>query len=164
MGKLKRLDELMKIVEGQKREDKRIVFTNGCFDILHLGHIRYLREAKKLGDILIIGLNSDRSIRSLKGKNRPLVKEEDRAEILSALEMVDYIVIFSELTPKDLIDRILPDVLVKGGDWRKEEVVGRDTVEAQGGEVVIIPEVRSYSTSTLIKKIQNSKCKNQNDM
>lgn len=155
MGKLKRLDELMKIVEGQKKENKRIVFTNGCFDILHLGHIRYLREAKKLGDILIVGLNSDNSVSSLKGPDRPLVKEKDRAEILSTLEMVDYIVIFNELTPKNLIDKIIPDVLVKGGDWREEEVVGRDTVEAQGGEVVIIPEVKGYSTSAFIKRIKS---------
>lgn len=155
MGKLKRLDELMKIVEGQKKENKRIVFTNGCFDILHLGHIRYLREAKRLGDILIVGLNSDNSVNSLKGKDRPLVKEKDRAEILSTLEMVDYIVIFNELTPKNLIDKIIPDVLVKGGDWKKEAVVGRDTVEAQGGEVIIIPEVKGYSTSALIKRIKS---------
>lgn len=154
MSKLKTLDELIKIVEGLKKKSKKIVFTNGCFDILHLGHIRYLKEAKKLGDILIIGLNSDKSVRSLKGENRPLVKEKDRAEILSALEVVDYIVIFNELTPKNLIDRIIPQVLVKGGDWEKDEVVGRDTVEAHRGEVVIIPEVKGYSTSALINKIR----------
>ena len=156
MSKLKTLAELMKIVEGLKKESKKIVFTNGCFDILHLGHIRYLKEAKKLGDILIIGLNSDKSVRSLKGENRPLVKEKDRAEILSALEVVDYIVIFNELTPKNLIDRIIPQVLVKGGDWEKDEVVGRDTVEAHRGEVAIIPEVKGYSTSALINKIQKA--------
>lgn len=156
MSKLKRLDELIKIVAGLKEEDKKIIFTNGCFDLLHLGHIRYLREAKKLGGILVIGLNSDESVGSLKGPNRPLVKEEVRAEILGALEAVDYIVIFNELTPKNLIDKIIPDVLVKGGDWKKKEVVGRDTVEAHGGEVVIIPEVKGYSTSVLIKKIQRT--------
>ncbi len=156
MNKLKRLNELIKIVEGLKKEGKKIVFTNGCFDILHLGHIRYLREAKRRGDVLIIGLNSDKSVRSLKGRDRPLVKEKDRAEILGALEMVDYIVVFDELTPKNLIDRILPDILAKGGDWKKEEVVGRDTVEAQGGKVVIIPEVKGYSTSALINKIQKT--------
>lgn len=154
MNKLRSFKEIKGIVRQLKKGDKKIVFTNGCFDILHLGHIRYLREAKRLGDILIIGLNSDHSVRSLKGSDHPLVKEKDRAEILSALEMVDYIVIFNELTPKNLIDRILPDVLVKGGDWREEEVVGRDTVEAHGGEVVIIPEVKGYSTSALIKKIR----------
>jgi len=154
MSKLTRLDELTEIAKRIKKEGKRIVFTNGCFDLLHLGHIRYLKEARRLGDILIIGLNSDNSVRSLKGKDRPLVKEKDRAEILSTLEMVDYIVIFDEVTPKNLIDRIIPHILVKGGDWRKEEVVGKDTVEAQGGEVVIIPEVKGYSTSTLITKIQ----------
>ena len=155
MNKLTRLDELTEIAKRFKKEGKKIIFTNGCFDLLHLGHIRYLKEAKRLGDILIVGLNSDNSVISLKGPNRPLVKEEARAEILSALEMVDYIVIFDELTPKNLIDRIIPNVLVKGGDWRKEEVVGRNIVEAQGGKVVIIPEVRGYSTSTLIKKIRS---------
>ncbi|HEA46981.1 MAG TPA: D-glycero-beta-D-manno-heptose 1-phosphate adenylyltransferase [bacterium] len=156
MSKLKRLDELIKVVEGLKKKGRKIVFTNGCFDLLHLGHIRYLREAKRLGDILIIGLNSDHSVRSLKGKNRPLVKEKDRTEILSALEIVDYIVIFDELTPKNLIDRVIPHILVKGGDWKREEVVGGDTVEAHGGEVIIIPEVKGYSTSALINKIQRA--------
>ncbi len=156
MSKLKTSDELMKIVEGLKKEGKRIVFTNGCFDLLHLGHIRYLKEAKRVGNILIVGLNSDNSVRSLKGKDRPLVREKDRAEILSALESVDYIVIFNESTPKNLIDRIIPHILVKGGDWKREEVVGGDIVEAHGGEVVIIPEVKGYSTSALIKKIQRA--------
>jgi D-beta-D-heptose 7-phosphate kinase/D-beta-D-heptose 1-phosphate adenosyltransferase len=155
MNKLKRLDELIKTVEGLKKKGNKIVFTNGCFDLLHLGHIRYLREAKRLGDILIVGLNSDNSVRSLKGRDRPLVKEKDRTEILSALEVVDYIVIFDKLTPKKLIDRITPHILVKGGDWKKEEIVGRDTVEAHGGEVVIIPEVKGYSTSALIKRIKS---------
>lgn len=155
MSKLKRLDELIKVVEGLKKKGRKIVFTNGCFDLLHLGHIRYLREAKRLGDILIIGLNSDNSVRSLKGRERPLVKEKDRTEILSALEVVDYIVIFDELTPKNLIDSITPHILVKGGDWKREDVVGRDTVEAHGGEVVIIPEVKGYSTTTLIEKIRS---------
>ncbi len=156
MNKLRSFKEIKGIVGQLKKEDKKIVFTNGCFDILHLGHIRYLKEAKRLGDILIIGLNSDHSVSSLKGPGRPLVKEKDRAEILSALEMVDYIVIFNELTPKNLIDKIIPDVLVKGGDWKEKEVVGRDTVEAHGGEVVIIPEVKGYSTSALINKIQST--------
>ena len=156
MNKLTRLNALTEITKRLKKEGKRIVFTNGCFDLLHLGHIRYLKEARRLGDILIVGLNSDNSVRSLKGKDRPLVKEKDRAEILSTLEMVDYIIIFNELTPKNLIDKILPDVLVKGGDWKKEEVVGRNTVEVQGGEVIIIPEVKGYSTSTLISKIQKA--------
>ncbi|MCK4649176.1 D-glycero-beta-D-manno-heptose 1-phosphate adenylyltransferase [bacterium] len=156
MNKLTSLDELTEIAKRCKKEGKKIIFTNGCFDLLHLGHIRYLKEAKRLGDILIVGLNSDNSVRSLKGKDRPLVREKDRAEILSALEAVDYIVIFDELTPKNLIDRIIPHILVKGGDWRKEGVVGRDTVEAQGGKVVIVPEVKGYSTSTLINKIQKA--------
>lgn len=156
MNKLTRLDELTEIAKRLKKEGKKIIFTNGCFDLLHLGHIRYLKEARRLGDSLIVGLNSDNSVRSLKGKNRPLVKEKDRAEILSALEAVDYIVIFDELTPKNLIAKIIPNVLAKGGDWKKKEVVGRDTVEAHGGEVVIIPEVKGYSTSALINKIQKA--------
>lgn len=156
MNKLTRLDELTEIAKRLKKEGKKIIFTNGCFDLLHLGHIRYLKEAKRLGDILIVGLNSDNSVRSLKGKDRPLVKEKDRAEILSALEAVDYIVNFNESTPNNLIDKIIPNVLVKGGDWKKEEVVGRDTVEAHGGEVVIVPEVKGYSTSALINKIQKA--------
>ena len=157
MNKLTRLDKLTEIAKMFKKEGKKIIFTNGCFDLLHLGHVRYLKEAKRLGDILIVGLNSDNSVRSLKGKDRPLVREKDRAEILSALEAVDYIVIFNESTPKNLIDNIIPDVLVKGGDWEKEEVVGRDTVEAQGGEVIIIPEVKGYSTTTLIEGIKGIK-------
>ncbi len=157
MNKLTRLDKLTEIAKRFKKEGKKIIFTNGCFDLLHLGHVRYLKEAKRLGDILIVGLNSDNSVRSLKGKDRPLVREKDRAEILSALEAVDYIVIFNESTPKNLIDNIIPDVLVKGGDWEKEEVVGRDTVEAQGGEVIIIPEVKGYSTTTLIEGIKGIK-------
>lgn len=156
MSKLKTLAELMKIVEGLKKAGKKIVFTNGCFDLLHLGHIRYLGEAKRLGDVLIIGLNSDNSVESLKGPNRPLIKEKDRAEILGALEVVDYIVIFNELTPKNLIDRVIPHFLVKGGDWAKKEVVGRNTVEAHRGAVVIIPEIKGYSTSVLINKIQRT--------
>ena len=156
MNKIKKLDELIKIVEGLKKKGNKIVFTNGCFDLLHLGHIRYLRKAKRLGDILIVGLNSDNSVRSLKGKARPLVREKDRTEVLSALEVVDYIVVFNELTPKNLIGSIIPHILVKGGDWKREEVVGGDTVEAHDGEVVIIPEVKGYSTSALIKKIQRT--------
>ena len=157
MGKVKTLAELMKIVEELKREGRRIVFTNGCFDLLHLGHVRYLKEAKEQGDALLIGLNSDKSVSALKGSGRPLVKEKDRAEILSALAAVDYIVIFDEMTPERLIDKIIPHVLVKGGDWKKEEVVGRNTVEAHGGRVVIIPEIKGYSTTTLIKRVKGKK-------
>ena len=139
MSKLKELEELLPIVEKLKKEKKRIVFTNGCFDILHPGHIRLLRQAKSFADILIIGLNSDSSVKKIKGASRPIIKQEERAEILAALEMVDYIVIFHEADPAKLISAILPDVLVKGGDWAKEDIIGHQTVEENGGEVYPLP-------------------------
>ncbi len=143
---------LKDIISGFKSQGKKIVFTNGCFDIIHIGHIRYLREAKNLGDILIIGLNSDNSVSKIKS-GRPLIPEEQRAEVLSALYMVDYITIFNEETPYKLIKEIKPDVLVKGADWGKEAIVGRDIVK----EVHTIPFVEGVSTSEIIKKIQNLK-------
>lgn len=133
-----------------KDNNKKIVFTNGCFDIIHIGHIRYLKEAKKLGDILIVGLNSDNSVSSLK-PNRPIIPESQRAEVLSSLEMVDYVVIFNEKTPYELIKRIKPHVLVKGGDWKKEDIIGADLVS----EVYSLPFYEGYSTSDIIKKIIN---------
>lgn len=151
--KVKKRDELQKIVETLKNEGKRIVFTNGCFDLLHVGHIRYLEKAKTLGDILIVGVNSDRSVRLLKGPERPILPEEERTEILSALECIDYITLFDETTPLELIARIQPHVLVKGGDWTKETTVGKEIVEASGGEVVILPFVEGHSTSNLIRTI-----------
>jgi D-beta-D-heptose 7-phosphate kinase/D-beta-D-heptose 1-phosphate adenosyltransferase len=143
---------LKDIISRSKSQGKKIVFTNGCFDIIHIGHIRYLREAKNLGDILIIGLNSDNSVSKIK-PGRPLIPEEQRAEVLSALYMVDYITIFDEDTPYELIKEIKPDVLVKGSDWGKEDIVGRDIVK----EVHTIPFVEGASTSEIIKKIQNLK-------
>ena len=141
------------MVEDLKKKGKRIVFTNGCFDLLHLGHIRYLEKAKSLGDILVVGVNSDRSVQSLKGPERPILPEEERAEILSGLECVDYITIFDELTPLELISSLEPHILVKGGDWAKETTVGREVVERSGGEVVILPFVEGSSTSNLIETI-----------
>lgn len=135
-------------------KDKKIVFTNGCFDILHIGHIRYLQEAAKLGDILIIGLNSDASVKRLKGLDRPINSEQDRAELLCALEFVDYVVIFDEDTPLELISVVEPDVLVKGGDYYPEDVVGRDIIEKRGGELVLIPFVEGKSTTNIIEKIK----------
>ena len=131
------------------------MFTNGCFDILHIGHIRYLQEAKKLGDILIVGLNSDASVKRIKGPERPVNSEQDRAELLCALGCVDYVVIFEEDTPIDLIIKVQPDVLVKGGDYINEYVVGTKEVEARGGELVLIPFVEGRSTTNIIKKIQS---------
>ena len=135
-------------------DSKKIVFTNGCFDILHIGHKRYLQKAASLGDILVVGVNSDESVRRLKGPERPVNSEQDRAEMLSALGFVDYVVIFDEDTPYELIKKIQPDVLVKGGDYKSDEVVGREIVEARSGRVELIPFVEGKSTTNIIKKIQ----------
>ncbi|MCS7152737.1 MAG: D-glycero-beta-D-manno-heptose 1-phosphate adenylyltransferase [Bacteroidia bacterium] len=132
--------------------EQRIVFTNGCFDLLHLGHITYLEEAAKLGDVLVVGLNSDESVRRLKGPSRPLQPQEARARILAALEFVEAVIIFEEDTPLRLIEKIAPDVLVKGGDYTIDKVVGADFVRSRGGEVVILPFVQGYSTTALIEK------------
>ena len=151
--KIKTKEDLHRIVEDLKKKGKRIVFTNGCFDLLHLGHIRYLEKAKSLGDILVVGVNSDRSVRNLKGPERPILPEEERAEILSSLGCVDYITVFDELTPLELISSLQPHILVKGGDWTKETTVGKEVVERSGGEVVILPFVEGSSTSNLIETI-----------
>jgi rfaE bifunctional protein nucleotidyltransferase chain/domain len=137
-----------------KRNGRRVVFTNGCFDLLHPGHIRNLEQARELGDALIVGLNSDASVRQLKGEGRPVLPERERAEILAALESVDAVVIFDELTPREVIARLLPDVLVKGGDWPGDQIVGREEVEAAGGHVVSLPVVPGYSTSDILRKIR----------
>lgn len=134
-------------------KNKKIVFTNGCFDILHIGHIRYLKKAKELGDILFIGLNSNSSVKRLKGKKRPINHEKDRAEILLALEAVDYVSIFEEDTPYELIKKLKPNVLVKGGDWDIDEIVGSDIVKDSGGEVLNINYVEGKSTTNIIDKI-----------
>lgn len=151
--KIKARDELKNILQGLKRRGKRIVFTNGCFDILHIGHIRCLEEAKKRGDFLIVALNSDRSIRSIKGPSRPFTPEAERAEVLSALGCVDYVVIFDEADPLELISSLKPNVLVKGGDWTPETTIGREVVEGTGGEVVIIPQFQGVSTSAIVDRI-----------
>jgi D-beta-D-heptose 7-phosphate kinase/D-beta-D-heptose 1-phosphate adenosyltransferase len=135
-------------------QGKKIVFTNGCFDILHIGHIRYLQEAAKLGDLLVIGLNSDSSVRRLKGEERPVNTEMDRAELLCALGFVDYVAIFEDDTPLELIKKIQPDVLVKGGDYSNEYVIGTNEVEARGGKLVLIPFVEGKSTTNIIEKIK----------
>jgi len=151
--KIKERKELLGIIKDLKAKGKRIVFTNGCFDLLHIGHVRYLQEAKTLGDVLVVGVNSDTSVRKLKGPKRPILPEEERAEILSGLACVDYVTLFDELDPLKLITSLHPDVLVKGGDWTKEQIVGRETVERSGGEVFIIPFVEKASTSNLIETI-----------
>ncbi len=153
MGKLKSSTEIKKIAARLKRKGKKIVFTNGCFDILHYGHIKYLEKCRKLGDILVIGLNSDSSVRKIKGKNRPVTGQKERAAILASLEFVDYITIFSDATPVKLINMITPQILAKGGDWRKNEIVGGAHVKKKGGRVVTIPFVRGYSTTRILKRI-----------
>lgn len=145
------------IIEVAKQKENKIVFTNGCFDILHVGHVRYLRESKKLGDILIVGMNSDDSVRRLKGESRPVNCEDDRAEVLCALECVDYVSIFDEDTPFELISTIIPDIITKGGDYNPDQIVGADIVAQNGGKVVVINYVEGKSTSKVIEKINQDK-------
>jgi rfaE bifunctional protein nucleotidyltransferase chain/domain len=154
--KINTLSELKKKLKLLKNEKKRIVFTNGCFDILHAGHADYLRRAGYLGDVLIVGLNSDSSVRKLKGENRPLIAQKNRAKMLSALAAVDFVVIFNTLTPLPLIKEIEPDVLVKGGDWKIKDIVGSDFVRAKGGAVKSLKYIKGLSTSGLIAKIKLS--------
>lgn len=151
--KIKERKDLRRIIEDLKKNGKRIVFTNGCFDLLHVGHIRYLEKGKSLGDVLVVGVNSDQSVRILKGPKRPILPEGERAEILSGLGCVDYITLFDEPTPLELISSLQPHILVKGGDWTKETTVGKEVVERSGGEVVIIPFIEGSSTSNLIETI-----------
>lgn len=146
-------DSLVRQLTIWRFKGKKVVFTNGCFDLLHLGHVDYLSKAADLGDILIIGLNTDNSVQRLKGKNRPITDEKSRSMLLASLRFVDAVVLFDEDTPADLIKTIQPDVLVKGGDYRREDVVGFDTVTAKGGEVVILGLVPGYSTTSIEEKI-----------
>lgn len=154
MNKILDRKKLKDKLDSLRGKGKKIAFTNGCFDILHVGHVRYLKEAKKTADILVLALNSDSSVRSLKGEKRPLVPEEERAEILAALECVDFVTIFPESTPLDLITYLKPDILIKGGDWTEEKVVGRDEVKSWGGRLVLVPEVKGRSTTNIVEKIK----------
>jgi len=156
LGQVASQDELILHVAERKRNGQRIVFTNGCFDLLHPGHIRVLEAARALGDALVVAINSDASVRRIKGNGRPVIPENERAEILAALEAVDYVTVFDEPTPRKLIARVLPDVLAKGSDWGPDEVVGREEVEAAGGRVVSIPLEPGYSTTNLIERIRDS--------
>ena len=151
--KLKSLDEIVSIRRGFRASGKKLVFTNGCFDILHVGHVRYLNLARACGDALVVGLNSDSSVRQLKGPGRPIVPELERAEVLSALASVDYVFLFEDTTPQRVIDTIVPDILVKGADWSISEIVGRETVEAAGGKVMNLPLVQDLSTSGIIETV-----------
>ncbi len=145
-------------LEALRKEGKKIAFTNGCFDILHVGHVRYLKEAKKTADILVLALNSDASVRAIKGAKRPLVSGEERAEVLAALECIDFITMFEELTPLELICYLKPDILIKGGDWPEDRIVGRDEIKKWGGHVTIIPEVAGKSTTNIVDKIISAYC------
>jgi rfaE bifunctional protein nucleotidyltransferase chain/domain len=151
--KIKSIPQMKKILGSLKKQGKKIVFTNGCFDILHVGHIRYLTQARKLGDRLVVGLNTDRSVRTIKGEKRPIVSEIERAEVLSALEVVDYVVLFDEPDPLHLITALKPTILVKGADWSKDKIIGRGVVEQSGGKVVRIPLVPGASSTGVIEKI-----------
>lgn len=157
MGNIFLIGDLLRRVQEWRDAGKKIAFTNGCFDVLHRGHVEYLQKSKECGDILIVGMNSDSSVRKLKGPQRPLVGEEDRAFILSQLVPVDAVVVFSEETPYALINQIKPDVLIKGGDYQIHEVVGRDIVEANGGKVVLVPLLTGRSTTNIIEKIRSQK-------
>ncbi len=153
MSKLKTVSELTQLAAAVRRDGRRVVFTNGCFDLLHIGHTRYLQEARALGDLLIVAINSDASVSALKGPERPLVPEGERAEVLAALACVDYVTIFDAPDPGDVIAAIQPDVLAKGGDWPVERIVGREVVESRGGRVVSIPLVPGASTTGLVRRI-----------
>jgi D-glycero-beta-D-manno-heptose 1-phosphate adenylyltransferase len=156
MGKVVSQDELIQLASRARREGRSVVFTNGCFDLIHPGHVRCLAEARALGDLLVVAVNSDASVRGLKGPARPLVPQQDRAEVLAALASVDYVAIFDEPTPRELIARVLPSVLVKGADWKVADIVGREEVEAAGGRVASIPLAAGYSTTALVERICES--------
>ena len=147
------LQDLIKVVHDLRKLGKSIVFTNGCFDILHVGHVRYLTAARSEGDVLVVGLNSDESVRSIKPENRPIVNQNQRAEVLAGFECVDYITVFNEPDPLKVIKELKPDVLVKGADWIEKEIIGADIVKANGGKVVRVPVVPEVSTSRIIQRI-----------
>ena len=152
-SKIIELQDLIKVIHDLRKSGKKIVFTNGCFDILHVGHVRYLAAARSQGDVLVIGLNSDESVRSIKPENRPIVNQNQRAEVLAGLECVDYITIFNEPDPLKIIKELTPDVLVKGADWIEKEIIGADIVKAAGGKVVRVSVVPEVSTSRIIQRI-----------
>lgn len=159
-GKLKSVGELSAIAAQARQNGKTVVFTNGCFDLLHRGHVHTLRQAKAHGDMLIVALNSDQSVKALKGPNRPIMSERDRVELIAALEMVDYVVVYDEPDPYKLIAAIKPNVLAKGGDWSGEKIIGADIVEQSGGRVAVIPYLQGFSTTEIIERIRNENGEN----
>lgn len=154
-GKLKNLAEIAALAAATRESGKQVVFTNGCFDLLHRGHVHILRQAKASGDLLIVGINSDRSVKSLKGPARPILPETDRVELIGAMEMVDYVVLFDEADPYQLIAAIKPNVLAKGGDWNDDQIIGADLVKQDGGRVAVIPYLKGFSTTEIIERIRN---------
>ncbi|HUX10981.1 MAG TPA: adenylyltransferase/cytidyltransferase family protein [Terriglobia bacterium] len=152
-SKILPLEEAYRVIDQRKASGARVVFTNGCFDLLHPGHTRYLADARKSGDLLIVAINSDRSVRSLKGEGRPIFPQEERAETLAALECIDYVTIFDDPTPQAVIARMLPHVLVKGAGWGPNEIVGRAEVEAAGGHVISMPAVPGFSTTAIVEAV-----------
>jgi D-beta-D-heptose 7-phosphate kinase/D-beta-D-heptose 1-phosphate adenosyltransferase len=152
--KVKTRSALATLAEQAKRDGKKIVFTNGCFDLLHVGHVRLLSAAKELGDILIVALNNDSSVRQIKGSDRPILPETERAELIAALEMVDYVTLFEEPDPLNVIRELRPDVLAKGGDWAEDQIVGREFVESYGGKVAVIPYLKDHSTTEIIERMR----------
>lgn len=154
-GKLKSLKELQIIVSDARQVGQTVVFTNGCFDLLHRGHVHLLREAKAAGDILIVGINSDRSVQSIKGPARPILPETDRVELIAAMEMVDYVILFDEADPYNVISALKPQVLAKGGDWSADEMIGADVVEREGGQVIVIPYLEGFSTTKIIERMRH---------
>lgn len=153
-SKILPLEDAYRVIDGHKARGDRVVFTNGCFDLIHPGHTRYLADARELGDLLIVALNSDRSVRELKGDGRPIFPQQERAEILAALTAVDYVTIFDDPTPQAVIARMLPHVLVKGAGWGPNEIVGRAEVEAAGGRVVSMPAIPGFSTTSIVSAVQ----------
>jgi len=153
--KIKDLSSLKKEIEALKAHGKRIVFTNGCFDLLHPGHMRYLYAARQLGDYLVVAVNTDRSVKAIKGANRPIQSQDERTELLAALSFVDAVVLFDEDNPLEVIQHLVPNVLVKGGDWTEAKIIGADVVKKSGGVVKSLPFVAGYSTTTLIEKIRD---------
>jgi D-beta-D-heptose 7-phosphate kinase/D-beta-D-heptose 1-phosphate adenosyltransferase len=155
LKKLKSLDELAAIAAAARAKGQIVVFTNGCFDLLHRGHVHTLRQAKAAGDVLIVAVNSDRSVKSIKTPQRPILPETDRVELIAAMEMVDYVILFDEPDPYTLIAAIKPQVLAKGGDWSSDKIIGADIVEAAGGRVALIPYLKGFSTTEIIERIRN---------
>ena len=154
-GKVKSLPELQAVIATERANGKIVVFTNGCFDLLHRGHLHLLLQAKALGDLLVVAVNSDASVKAIKGPTRPILAEIDRLELIAALEMVNYVLLFDEPDPYKILSILRPDILVKGGDWPAEEVVGRDLVEQYGGRVVRVPYLQGFSTTEIIAKIRS---------